>query len=235
MARILRYRRDLPNLSPLDRQLIAWLRRTRAPVSAAEARHEGRPVRHPAVARAVAELRGFGVPTKLAFVWSTTGSGVEEDHPRTIHVHRGMLLADRAPAAVLARSARTAALDLADVARHEIGHALLFLDDAVARTAGFKALFGDVASRYRVSTAADEVERRLRRHGGFANPRYRRVISLYAAAHPHERFAEAVKVALATRGDDAAAARFVAEHRLAGVVLEQVAFAAGWLSKYKKT
>jgi len=214
---------------------VAWLRRTRAPVSAAEARHEGKPARHRGITRALAELRGFGVPTKIDFIWSTTGSGVEEEHPRTIHVHRGMLLAGRAPAAVLARSARTAALDLADVARHEIGHALLFLDDAVTRTPGFRALFGDISSRYRVGTAADEVERRLTRHGGLANPRYRRVISLYAAAHPHERFAEAVKLALATRGAPRAAARFTTAHGLADIVLDQVAFAAGWLRTYRKT
>lgn len=212
---------------------MAWLRRTRAPVSAAQARHVGRPAKHPGITRALDELRGFGVPTRLEFVWSDTGSGVEEEHPRTIHIHRGMLLADRAPAAVVARSERTAALAIADVARHEIGHALLFLDDRVSRTAGFRALFGDITSKYRVSTAADEVERRIRRHGGLANPRYRRVISLYAAAHPHERFAEAVKVALATRGDPAAAARFTATHGLADVVLDQVAFAAGWLRKYR--
>lgn len=202
-------------------------------MSAAEARHEGRPARHPGIARALTELRGFGVPTKLDFVWSTTGSGVEEDHPRTIHVHRGMLLADRAPAAVLARSMRTAALDLADVARHELGHALLFLDDAVTRTPGFRALFGDITSRYRVGTAADEIERRLTRHGGLANPRYRKVVSLYAASHPHERFAEAVKVALLTRGNPATAARFAASHDLAEIVVEQVAFAAGWLRTYR--
>ena len=193
----------------------------------------GRPARHRGVARATTELRGFGVPTALSFVWSSTGSGVEEEAPRTIHIHRALLAADRAPRAVIALSERTAALDIADVARHEIGHALLFLDGRATRTRGFRALFGDVRTRYRVGTAADEIERRLARHGGLANPRYRRVVSLYAATHPHERFAEAVKVALATRGDRARANAWVARHALEPIVEAQIAYAADWLRAYR--
>jgi hypothetical protein len=193
----------------------------------------GRAVKHPGVARARAELRSFGVTTALAFVWSSTGSGVEEEAPRTIHIHRALLASDRAPRAVIALSERTAALDIADVARHEIGHALLFLDGRATRTRAFRGLFGDVRARYRVGTAADEVERRLARHGGLANPRYRKVVSLYAATHPHERFAEAVKVALATRGDPSRARAWVARHGLEPIVTAQIAYAADWLRAYR--
>jgi hypothetical protein len=173
------------------------------------------------------------VPTALSFVWSASGSGVEEDAPRTIHIHRALAAADRAPDAVLELSERTAALDLADVARHEIGHALVFLDGRAARTDAFRRLFGDVRARYRVGSAADEVERRLVRHGGLDNPRYRRVVSLYAATHPHERFAEAVKVALATRGEPARAQHWCARHQLDEIVVDQIAYAAAWLRAYR--
>ncbi|HTJ44007.1 MAG TPA: putative zinc-binding metallopeptidase [Kofleriaceae bacterium] len=145
-----------------------------------------------------------------------------------------MLAADRAPAAILALSERTAALDLASVARHELGHALVFLDDRATRTRGFLHLFGDVRTRYRVGTAADEVERRLRARRGLDNPRYRRVVSLYAATHPHERFAEAVKMALACRGDLARAKRWVAQHALDELVTAQIAYACDWLVTYRK-
>jgi hypothetical protein len=197
-------------------------------------REIGEPARHAGIEQALAELRGFGVPTRLRPVWSADGSGVLEEDPRTIHIHRGKLLADRAPAAVLAASDRTAAIDMASVVRHEIGHALLFLDPRAAGTARFQRLFGDVRRRYAVGTAADEVERRLRRHRGLANPRYRRVVSLYAATHPHERFAEAVRIALLTGGDDAAIDAWVTRHGLAEIVGEQIRFAAAWLRGYRK-
>lgn len=210
-----------------------WLRRTRAAVTPAQARLVGQPVRHPALTRVRAELAGFGVPTRLTFVWSGDGAGVVEDEPRVVHVHAAMIAADGAPAAVLAAAERTAALDLAAVLRHEVGHALLFLDRRGAATAGFRRLFGDVRVRYRVGTAADEVERRLRR-GGLAHPRYRRVVSLYGAAHPHERFAEAVRIALATAGAPAAIAAWVAHHGLAPVVEAQIGWAADWLRRYRR-
>jgi hypothetical protein len=143
-----------------------------------------------------------------------------------------MVVADRAPADVLRAADRTAALDMMAILRHEVGHALLFLDRRGASEAGFRALFGDISVRYRVGTAPDEVERRLRR-GGFANPRYRRVISLYAATHPHERFAEAVRLALATRGDPARVDRWVHGYSLDPVVGEQIRWAADWLRRYK--
>lgn len=220
-------------LSAIDVQLLRWLRRTRAPVSPAQARLVGQPVRHPALDQVRAELAGFGVRTKLTFVWSGDGAGVVEDEPRVVHVHAAMIAADRAPARVLAAAERTAALDLAAVMRHEAGHALLFLDRRGAATAGFRRLFGDIATRYRVGTAADEVERRLRR-GGLANPRYRKVVSLYGAAHPHERFAEAVRLALATAGDPAAIAAWVARHHLDPVVEAQIRWAADWLRRYRR-
>jgi hypothetical protein len=217
-------------LEPLHRELLDWLRRTRAPLRGPDPM-VGKPARHPGIARAMRELRGLGVPTALAFVWSDSGSGVEEDAPRTIHVHRAMLAADRAPAAVLALSERTAALDLASVARHEIGHALIFLDGRATRTAGFRRLFGDVSRRYRVGGAAAEVERRLR---NLTSPRYRRVVSLYAATHPHERFAEAVKMALACGGRAARAEAWVARHGLDAVVVDQIQYAADWLRAYRR-
>jgi hypothetical protein len=212
---------------------LRWLRRTRAPVSPAQARLVGQPVRHPALAQVRRELAGFGVPTRLEYVWSGDGAGVVEEEPRVIHVHAAMLAADDAPPGVVAASERTAALELAAVLRHETGHALLFLDGRGAATPTFRRLFGDIDVKYRVGTAADEVERRLRR-GGLANPRYRRVISLYGAAHPHERFAEAVRIALATAGEPGAIAAWVARHDLAPVVEDQIRWAADWLRRYRR-
>lgn len=192
----------------------------------------GRPVHHPAVARVRRELAHFGVRTALRFVWSGDGAGVVEEEPRVVHVHAAMVAADRAPDDVLRAADRTAALAMIAILRHEVGHALLFLDRRGAGEAGFRRLFGDITARYRVGSAPDEVERRLRR-GGLANPRYRRLISLYAATHPHERFAEAVRLALATRGVPAAVDRWVRGYDLDPVVGEQIRWAAGWLRRYK--
>jgi hypothetical protein len=217
-----------------DAALVHWLRLTRAPILPADRAWVGRPAVHPAIARARADLRRFGIPTRLAFVWSGDGSGVVEDEPRTIHIHRRMIAADRAPAAVLAASERTAALDLLSVVRHELGHALFFLEPRAGATGEFRRLFGDVRRRYRVGMAADEVERRLRRHGGLANPRYRRAISLYAVTHPHEAFAEAVRIALAVGGEAAGIDAWVARHDLAPRVGEQIRYAAGWLRGYRR-
>jgi hypothetical protein len=211
---------------------LRWLRTSRAPLTAAQTALVGRPVRHPAVSRVRRELGRFGVKTDLRFVWSGDGAGVVEDEPRVVHVHAAMVVADRAPDDVLRAADRTAALAMIAILRHEVGHALLFLDRSEAADAGFRRLFGDISVRYRVGTAPDEVERRLRR-GGLANPRYRRVISLYAAAHPHERFAEAVRLALATGGDPARVDRWVRGYGLDPVVGEQIQWAAGWLRRYK--
>ena len=69
--------------------------------------------------------------------------------------------------------------------------------------------------------------------GGLANPRYQRVVSLYAAAHPHEQFAEAVRIALATRGETAMIAAWIERHRVAPVVRRQIEYAADWLAGYR--
>lgn len=222
------------DLTGSDRALVHWLRLTRGPIDARDRPLVGRPARHPGITRARRELRNFGVATALDFVWSDDGSGVLEEEPRTIHVHLRMRAADRAPAKVRALSQRTAALDMADVIRHEIGHALVFLDPRITRTAGFRGLFGDVARAYRVTTAADEIERRLVRHRGLANPRYRRVVSLYAATHPHEAFAEAVRLAMALGGASPRIDAWVAAHDLDPVVGAQIRFAADWLRAYRR-
>jgi hypothetical protein len=217
-----------------ESQLVRWIRATRGPIASEDAHLVGRAARHAGIARAVRDLRRMGVRTRLDFVWSADGSGVIEDTPRIVHIHRGMLVADRAPAGVLALSHRTAAIDMASVVRHEIGHALFFLDPRVATAREFVRLFGDARRAYRVGAVADEVERRFTRHGGLANPRYRRAISLYAATHPYEAFAEAVRLALAHAGDPAAIAAWVRDHDLASVVDDQIRFAAGWLREYRR-
>jgi hypothetical protein len=218
----------------LDAQLVRWLRLTRGPIAVADHRFVGRPASHPGIARAIRDLRRLGVPTRLAFRWSGDGSGVFEDEPRTIHIHRRMLDADRAPAAVLAYSHRTAAIDMASVVRHEIGHALFFLDPRIGRAAAFTRLYGDAGRLYRVGAVASEVERRMCRHGGLANPRYRRSISLYGATHPYEAFAEAVRIALASAGEATAIAAWVRGHGLAPIVERQIRFAADWLRDYRR-
>jgi hypothetical protein len=83
-----------------------------------------------------------------------------------------------------------------------------------------------------VGTVVEEVGRRIRR-GGLANPRYRRVVSLYAASHPHEQFAEAVRIALATRGDRDAIERWADRHDAGKHVVAQIELAAAWLASYR--
>lgn len=202
-------------------------------MSAAEARLHGHPARHPAIDTVVDELRGFGVYTALDFVWSADGSGVEDDAPRVVHLHRGVVAGDRAPARIRHLAERVVGIDLINVIRHEVGHALLFLDPRAARTPAFRARFGDVGKRYRVGNSVDEVTRRITRHRGLANPRYRRLISLYAAAHPHEQFAEAVRVALATRGDRDRIVAWTRAHGVDSAVADQIVYAADWLSGYR--
>ncbi|MEZ4368482.1 MAG: putative zinc-binding metallopeptidase [Kofleriaceae bacterium] len=191
----------------------------------------GRPARHPQVRRALRELRGFGVPTALEVVWAADGSGVEPDAPRVIHVHRGLL--EAAPARVRQLAERVVCIDLLSVVRHEIGHALLMLDDRAASTDEFRACFGDIRQRYAVGTVAAEVGRRLERHRGLANPRYRRVVSLYAATHPHERFAEAVRMALATGGRPAAIEAWTQAAGVDPCVGAQIRYAAAWLARQR--
>lgn len=202
-------------------------------MSAAEARLHGQPARHPAIDTVLAELSSFGVHTALDFVWSADGSGVEDDVPRVVHLHRGVLVGERAPARVRRLAERVVGVDLINVIRHEVGHALLFLDPRAARTPAFRARFGDVRKKYRVGSSVDEVTRRITRHRGLANPRYRQLISLYAAAHPHEQFAEAVRVALATGGDRTKIAGWTADHGVDGAAARQIEYAADWLSGYR--
>jgi len=181
----------------------------------------------------MAELRAFGVSTELEFVWSTDGSGVEDDSPRRVHIHRNVVTAGAAPARVKALAERVVGVDPHSVIRHEVGHALLFLDPRASKSHGFRKHFGDVAKRYRVGSSIDEVTKRLERHAGLANPRYRRVVSLYAAAHPHEGFAEAVRVALATGGDTEKIDEWIQTHGVDASVRAQILYAANWLSGYK--
>jgi hypothetical protein len=215
--------------------VLRYLRVTRGPVSVRDRRLAGKPATHAAIDDVLGELRAFGIRApNVSFVWSVDGSGVEDDAPSVIHLHRAMVKGDRAPARVLEASERLAAIDLRAAIRHELGHSLLFQDGRAAKTKRFKALFGDVATKYRVTTAVAEINRRLQQHGGLANPRYRGVVSLYGATHPHEKFAEAVRVALATAGDPAAIAAWGKRHGTNDQVAAQIAYAAEWLGAYSR-
>lgn len=77
-----------------------------------------------------------------------------------------------------------------------------------------------------------EVGRRVARHGGLANPRYQHVVSLYAASHPHEQFAEAVRVALAARAKRDAIRAWGATHGAGERAIAQIEYAAEWLESY---
>ena len=216
-----------------ERALVDWFRRTRdIPRSAAELGDVGKPARHAQLSRIDEDLRWLGIRRHFRFVWAAEGSGVEEDAPSVVHLMRTLVRADRAPATVHAAAERVLGLDVGNVARHEVGHALLFQRPAVARGAEFRRLFGDIDAAYRVGDPVDEVVRRMTCYGGLANPRYRRVVSLYAATHPHERFAEAVRIALAFRGDDEALRSWAGRHRTAPIVAEQLLWAGRWLRSY---
>jgi hypothetical protein len=215
-----------------ESRVLHWLRATRAPVAARERHLAGTVAEHPIIDDAVAELAAIGVRTKLRFVWSIDGSGVEEDVPDVIHLHRTMLVAERAPARVIADAERYAALTLGSTIRHEVGHALLFARPRDARRPAFRRLFGDVRIKYRVGTVIEEVGRRVARHGGLANPRYQHVVSLYAATHPHEQFAEAVRVALGARGEREAIHAWAERYRVGVRAIEQIEYAAEWLASY---
>jgi hypothetical protein len=216
------------------RHVLRVLRETRAPLPAHEHALAGTRARHAAIDEVLAEVEAFGVRMPLEFIWAIDGSGVEEDKPMIVHLHRGMLAAKRVPARVLELADRVSSIDLRSTVRHEIGHALLFHDPRAATTPAFRALFGDVSRRYRVGHAVNEIARRLDRHRGFANPRYRHVVSLYAATHPHEAFAEAVRIALATAGDSQRIAAWIARHDVAPTVTRQIEYAADWLTTYRR-
>jgi hypothetical protein len=200
------------------------------------AKHErhlaGTPAQHPLIDEVLGELAVFGVRPAIRFVWSVEGSGVEEEVPDVIHLHRRMLIAERAPRGLVSLSERYAALTLRATIRHELGHALLFCRPRVARTLAFRRMFGDVRRKYRVGTVIDELTKRIRSHGGLANPRYRRVVSLYAASHPHEQFAEAVRVALQTAGDAERITAWAEAHGAGPHAVAQITYAAEWLTAY---
>ena len=215
------------------RELLRWLGATRGPVAARDRHLAGAPASHAAIDAVMEEARSFGVSPEVRCVWSIEGSGVEEDVPGVIHLHRQMLVAERAPRSIVELSERYCALTLRATVRHELGHALLFARPRAARTPAFRRLYGDVRRAYRVGTVVDEVGRRIRRHGGLANPRYRRVVSLYAAAHPHEQFAEAVRIALATRGDRDKIGRWAERHEAGPHAVAQIEGAAAFLADYR--
>jgi hypothetical protein len=214
-----------------NRAVVNWLRKSRAAPRGAELGDVGQPVEHPEVRKVVEDLGWLGIRTRFRFVWADDGSGVEEDAPTVIHILRTLVRADEAPPAVHAAAERMVALDLGAVARHELGHSLLFLRPAAARSPGFRRLFGDVGVTYRVGNPVDEVLRRMAR-GGLRNPRYRRVVSLYAATHPHEKFAEAIRIALAYRADERELVAWSQHHDTDSVVRDQLLFAGSFLRAY---
>jgi hypothetical protein len=218
---------------PVDSQLVEWFHHTRGTPRGAEVGDVGMPVRHAAIRRLEKDLSELGIRRRVRFVWAAGGSGVDEDAPSVVHLKRTLVRADDAPPAVHAAAERVLGLGLDGVARHEVGHALLFHRPRIAREPGFRRLFGDVAAAYRVGNPVDEVVRRMTCYGGLDNPRYRRVVSLYAATHPHERFAEVVRIALSHRADDAALCSWADRHRTAPVVIEQLLWAARWLRTYE--
>lgn len=209
-----------------------WLRCTRDIPRGEELADVGKPARHPALSRLEQDLRDLGIHETFDFMWVGQGSGVEEDMPSVVHLMRSLVRGDRAPPSVHAAAERVLAVDVGSVARHEVGHALLFLRPRVAREPEFLRLFGDVGAAYRVGDPVDEVVRRMTTCGGLGNPRYRRVVSLYAATHPHERFAEAARIALACRADDDALRAWAQGHRTAPIVVEQLLWVGHWLRSY---
>jgi hypothetical protein len=215
-----------------ERVLVAWFHRTRGIPRGSELADVGNPARHAHLARLEEDLRWLGIHNRFHFVWAADGSGVEEDVPSVVHLMRSLVRADRAPRPVHDAAERVLGLDVGSVARHEVGHALLFLRPKVSRQREFIRLFGNVAAAYRVGDPVNEVVRRMTENGGLRNPRYRRVVSLYAATHPHERFAEAVRIALGFRGDEDALRSWAGRHRTAPIVAEQLAWAGRWLRSY---
>ena len=219
----------------LDSQLVDWFHRTRGIPCGAELADVGTPARHAALAQIEKDLRWLGIRKRFHFVWTAVVSGVEEGQPSVVLLMRTLVRADDAPAAVHQASERVLGLGVDGVARHEIGHALLFQRPRAARDPDFRRLFGDVDAAYRVGDPVDEVVHRMTNRGGLANPRYRRVVSLYAATHPHERFAEAVRIALSVRADEEAMCSWARRHRTAPIVVEQLLWAGRWLRSYGKS
>ncbi len=216
----------------VDSQLVEWFQHTRGIPCGAELGDIGKLAEHAHLRRLRKDLRALGIRKRFYFVWTAEVSGVEEGAPSVVLLMRTLARADDAPAAVHAAAERVLGLGLDGVARHEIGHALLFQRPRVAREPEFRRLFGDVDAAYRVGDPVQEVVHRMTCRGGLANPRYRRVVSLYAATHPAERFAEAVRIALSCRADDEALCEWAGRHRTAPIVVEQLLWAGRWLRSY---
>lgn len=216
----------------VDSQLVEWFHHTRGIPRGAELGDIGRPAEHEHLRRLRRDLRGLGIRKRFHFVWTGEVSGVEEGAPSVVLLMRTLARADDAPAAVHEAAERVLGLGLDGVARHEIGHALLFQSPRVAREPEFRRLFGDVDAAYRVGDPVQEVVHRMTSCGGLANPRYRRFVSLYAATHPAERFAEAVRIALSCQADEDALCQWAGKHRTAPIVAEQLLWAGRWLRSY---
>lgn len=217
-------------------ELIHWLRRSRHVATLAAGRRWDEPdhlspCRHPAVAEVQRELRACGVRQRFRFLWAHDGSGVETFEPDTIHIDRSLRRVARAPAAVRELAERVLGLTIADVARHEVGHGLQFARPWVTRSARFRRLFGDTRKAYRVGDPVEEVARRLRKHRALSNPRYARLVTVYAATHPYESFAEAFRVGLHHRFDLARLAAWCARAGKHDVVMEQFEFVAAWVAR----
>ncbi|HWM87458.1 MAG TPA: putative zinc-binding metallopeptidase [Kofleriaceae bacterium] len=212
--------------------LVEWFRCTRGIPRGEELADVGTPARHVHLSRLERDLRRLGIRKRFHFVWTAQSSGVEEGQPSVVLLMRTLVRADEAPPEVHAAAERVLGLGVDGVARHEIGHALLFQRPQVAREPEFRRLFGDVDAAYRVGDPVDEVVRRMTCYGGLKNPRYRRVVSLYAATHPHERFAEAVRIALTLHADEEELRSWAGRHRTSSVVVEQLLWAGRWLRSY---
>ncbi|MEK6606084.1 MAG: putative zinc-binding metallopeptidase [Myxococcota bacterium] len=217
-------------------ELIGWLRQSRhVPTLAAhrawdEPAHLS-PARHPALTQVMRELRAVGIRERFTFLWAHDGSGVETWEPDVIHIDRSLRRTTRAPSAVRALADGVMGLTIADVARHEIGHALQFARPWVTRGARFRRLFGDTRKAYRVGNPVDEIARRLRQNDALRNPRYRRMVSVYAATHPYEKFAETFRVALEHRCDAGRLRDWCARNRKHALVTEQLAFVCAWIAR----
>ncbi|HKE13711.1 MAG TPA: putative zinc-binding metallopeptidase [Kofleriaceae bacterium] len=216
----------------VDSELVDWFHRTRGIPSGPELFDVGKPARHAHLNQLGRDLRWLGIRVRLHFVWTAQSSGVEEGAPSVVQLRRTLVRADDAPAAVHAAAERVLGLGVDDVARHEVGHALLFQRPSIARQPEFRRLFGDIDAAYRVGDPVDEVIHRMTSCGGLDNPRYRRVVSLYAATHPHERFAEAVRIALGCRADEGKLRAWADRHRTAPIVVEQLLWTGQWLRSY---
>jgi hypothetical protein len=227
----------MPGMARVDvENLIAWLRRSRHVATLARGRAWSEPAhlapcRHPAIAQVQHELRAAGIRARFEFLWAHDGSGVETFEPEVIHIDRSLRRMARTPPAVRALAERVIGLGIADVARHEVGHALQFARPWVTRSARFRRLFGDVRIAYRVGDPVEECARRLRRNRALTNPRYGRLVSVYAATHPFECFAEVFRVGLHHRFDLDRLRDWCARNGKRAVVMAQFEFITAWVRR----